>query len=122
MAVLTNGALTAVGWMAHVRRKFDEAQKAHPNRKPNRKPNKGSAASHAVGLIGRLYAVEKRIRHLPAEGRYRVRQDIAKPLLEQFHAWLEKTEPWVVPKSLLGEAVSYALNQWPALQTYLEDG
>ena len=55
-------------------------------------------------------------------GRYRVRQDIAKPLLEQFHAWLKKIEPRVVPKSLLGEAVSYALNQWPALQTYLEDG
>ena len=113
-----NGALTAVGCMAHVRRKFDEAEKAHPKRKPN----KGSAASHAVGLIGRLYAVEKRIRDLPAEGRYRVRQDIAKPLLEQFHAWLKKSEPQVVPKSLLGEAVWYALNEWPALQTYLEDG
>ena len=33
-----------------------------------------------MGLIGRLYAVERRMRELPPEGRYRVRQDIAKPL------------------------------------------
>jgi hypothetical protein len=28
----------------------------------------------------------------------------------------------VVPQSLLGEAVTYALNQWPTLLIYLEDG
>ncbi len=36
--------------------------------------------------------------------------------------WLERTAPRVAPQSLLGEAVNYALNQWPALLTYLEDG
>lgn len=113
-----NAALRAVGCMAHVRRKFDEAEKAHPNRKAKR----GSAANCALGLIGKLYAVEKRIRDLPPEGRYRVRQDIAKPLLEEFHTWLEKTAPRVAPQSLLGEAVTYALNQWPTLLSYLEDG
>lgn len=110
--------LTAVGCMAHVRRKFDEAAKAHPNAKTN----KGSAATRAMAMIGKLYAVEKRIRDLPPAGRYRVRQDTAKPLLDEFHAWLKKTAPRVMPKSLLGEAVSYALNQWPTLTTYLEDG
>jgi transposase len=110
--------LTSVGCMAHVRRKFDEAQKAHPNAKAK----KGSAATRAIAMIGKLYAVEKRIRDLPPEGRYRVRQDIAKGLLDEFHAWLTKTAPRVMPQSLLGEAVSYALNQWPTLTTYLEDG
>lgn len=113
-----NPALSAVGCMAHVRRKFDEAEKAHPNRKAKR----GSAATHAIAMIGKLYAVEKRIRDLPPEGRYRVRQDIAKPLLEEFHQWLQSTAPRVVPQSLLGEAVQYALNQWSTLTTYLEDG
>lgn len=32
------------------------------------------------------------------------------------------TGPRVVPQSLLGGAVNYALNQWPTLLTYLEDG
>ncbi len=110
--------LTALGCMAHVRRKFDEAAKAHPNAKAKR----GSAATRAIALIAKLYAVEKRIRDLPPEGRYRVRQETAKPRLDEFHTWLKKTAPRVMPKSLLGEAVSYALNQWPTLTTYLEDG
>jgi hypothetical protein len=41
--------------------------------------------------------------------------------LEQFYAWLKKTEPRVALQ-MLGEAVGYALSQWPALQTCLEDG
>ena len=58
-----NAALTAVGCMAHVRRKFDEAEKAHPNRKAKN----GSTATRALGLIGKLYAVERRIRDLPPQ-------------------------------------------------------
>jgi transposase len=113
-----NPELIALGCMAHVRRKFDEAAKAHPNAKAN----KGSAATRALAMIGKLYAVERRIRDLPPEGRYRVRREKAKPLLDEFHAWLKRTAPRVMPKSLLGEAVSYALNQWPTLTIYLEDG
>lgn len=77
--------------MAQVRRKFNEVEKA----RPNRKASKGSAASHVKGLIGRLYAVEKRTRDLPSECRCRVRPDVAKPLLEQLHTWLRKSEPRV---------------------------
>ena len=55
--------LTAVGCMAHVRRKFDEAAKAHPNAKAK----KGSAATCAIAMIGKLYAVERRIRDLPPQ-------------------------------------------------------
>lgn len=113
-----NAAITAVGCLAHVRRKFHEAEKAHPNHKAK----KGSAASRALGFIGKLYAVEKRIRDLAPEDRRRVRQDVARPLLDAFHAWLMKTRPRVAPQSLLGEALGYALNQWPTLLTYLEDG
>jgi transposase len=113
-----NTALTAVGCMVHVRRKFHEAEKTHPNHKARQ----GSAASRALGFIGKLYAVEKRTRDLSPEERYRGRQEMAKPLLDTFHAWLVKTRPRVAPKSLLGEAIGYALNQWPTLVTYLEDG
>ena len=86
--------------MAHVRRKFHEAAKAHTNAKAKR----GSAATRAMAMIGKLYAVEKRIRDLPPEGRCRVRQEIAKRLLDEFLAWLTKTAPRVMPRSLLGEA------------------
>ena len=71
-------------------------------------------------VSSKLYAVEKRSRDLPPERRYRLRQEQARPLLDAFHAWLVKTHPRVAPQSLLGEALGYALNQWPTLITYLE--
>ncbi len=42
-----------------------------------------------------------------------MRQDVAKPLLDEFHGWLQKTAPRVAPKSLVGEVVNFASNQWP---------
>lgn len=38
------------------------------------------------------------------------------------HDYLTSAYPRVVPKSPLGVAVSYTLNQWPKLLTYLKDG
>ncbi len=36
--------------------------------------------------------------------------------------WLKKKEKHVTPKSLLGKAVNYCLNQWTGLQNYIMDG
>jgi len=52
------------------------------------------------------------VEELTEEERYAQRQQHAVPLLAEFHDWLVKTEPYVLPKSKIGEAVSYALNQW----------
>ena len=35
---------------------------------------------------------------------------------------LEKLAPRYLPKSSLGQAISYALNQWPALERFLDHG
>ena len=53
---------------------------------------------------------------------YALRQQHAVPLLAEFHDWLLKTEPDVLPKSKIGEAVSYVLNQWGAWTRYCEAG
>jgi hypothetical protein len=39
-----------------------------------------------------------------------MRQDLAVPILGQFHAWLLAQRPEVLPKSPMGEAIDYALN------------
>ena len=39
-----------------------------------------------------------------------------------FADWLADQRPQVLPKSLIGEAVTYATNQWPTLGVYLTDG
>ena len=51
-----------------------------------------------------------------------MRQDLAVPILGQFHAWLTAQRPQVLPKSPMGEAIGYALNNWEALRRYTEAG
>ena len=40
----------------------------------------------------------------------------------QFKTWLDKSSLTVLPQSLLGNAINYALNQWSKLIRYIEDG
>jgi hypothetical protein len=51
-----------------------------------------------------------------------MRRDLAVPILNQFHQWLEAQRPGVLPKSPLAEALGYALNNWAALVRYTEAG
>ena len=50
----------------------------------------------------------------------RLRQEKAKPICNDFFKWLSKKSLHVVPKSLLGKAVNYTLNQWNRLLVYLD--
>jgi hypothetical protein len=44
------------------------------------------------------------------------------PLLMQFKAWLDKSSLTVLPESLVGKAINYAINQWDKFIRYVEDG
>jgi len=70
-----------------------------------------------------LYAVEKEIldEELVGEAVVFRRQARAGPILRAFGAWLEIEQHSALPKSPFGQAVSYALNQWPTLGRYLND-
>jgi hypothetical protein len=46
----------------------------------------------------------------------------SRPILDAIHAWLVAERPKVLPKSPIGEAISYALNHWAALIRPLEAG
>ena len=96
---------------AHARRKFHEARKSDAVR-----------AHHALGVYRMLFALEGSAQALTDEGRRRMRQEIALPILEQFHAWLQAEQLQVLPKSPMREAIQYALNNWTALLRYTEAG
>lgn len=100
---------------AHARRKFMEAKKAQPKGKTGK-------ADVAVGLIGKLYAVERSHRSSDAATRHRNRQERSVPVLKQLHEWLVKAAESVPPKSALGKAVHYALEYWAELSRYVENG
>lgn len=42
--------------------------------------------------------------------------------MQEFKAWLDKTALQVPPKSAIGTAIQYTLNQWDKLQIYLDHG
>jgi transposase len=105
------GGATEVGCWFHARRGFIKAEATDPE-----------LARQAIERIGALFAIEQAAAELSAEDRARMRQLHAAPLLEEFHAWLELTATKVLPKSPMGQAITYTLNQWGALNVYLTDG
>jgi hypothetical protein len=107
----------------HARRKFFDARAVDRLR-----------AEAALAQIGRLYEVEREWteqldgawRDLPREERCAriaaVRQERARPVLEEFFPWLERESPALLPKNPVREAMDYALRQRVALSRYVEDG
>ncbi|MFM0478880.1 IS66 family transposase, partial [Paraburkholderia strydomiana] len=72
--------------------------------------------------IGALYRIEETIRGKPPDERRTHRQEHARPLLDQFHAWLTTTLETLSRKSDTSRAILYALNRWEALTRYCDDG
>jgi transposase len=103
--------VTEVACWAHARRKFYEA-----------KDSAAVEAHAALARIRALYDIESRAKALPSAERAALRQAEAAPLLASFAQWLDDLRPRALPKSPLGQAVTYATNQWTALNVYLTDG
>ena len=56
------------------------------------------------------------------EHAYRLRQVLSRPILDNLHAWLVENKGAVMPQSLIGKAINYALGQWRYLYRYIDDG
>ena len=76
----------------------------------------------AVARIKQLYAIEHEVKELDVAARLALRQTKAVPLLAALKGWLDQLAVTALPKSPLGEAVTYARNQWAALNVYVTDG
>jgi hypothetical protein len=75
-----------------------------------------------LAVIRLLYDVEREAKELDADPRKVMRQQRSTPLLEELHAWLELEQSTVLPKSPMGQAIGYSLNNWDALVRYTADG
>jgi len=123
----SKGKIVEVACNAHARRKFFDVRSTDAAR-----------AHAALAWYRQLYGVEREIKEElerlagtsdPARSALeadtltlRWRQEKAVPVLVQFHAWLEEQVAAVLPKSPIGEAVSYTLRNWQALARYTEAG
>jgi transposase len=106
-----NPALERNGCLAHARRKFYKALE--------------ESFTEAVWFIERireLYGIEDQVRALPPAERQVVRQEQAPTIWEALQKRAQELKPKLLPKSTLGKAVRYFLNEYQALTGYLRDG
>ncbi len=113
-----SGDIVEVGCLMHARRKFYEARSTDPQR-----------SHQALAWIGLLYDVEREAKEREVENyeafvalRHELRAERSRPIFEKFHVWLEAELPQVLPKSVIADAMQYALNHWAALTRPLEAG
>lgn len=103
------------GCMAHVRRKFFDAQS-----------NDQARAGKVLGMIRQLYQIEATARenNYTAVERLTLRQQKAVPIMTALKTYLDQQHQSgrVLPKSAFGIAIRYALGQWWKLERYLDDG
>jgi transposase len=107
-----SGTIYEVSCWAHARRKFHDIHVVHAS----------PTTTEAIARIGALYGIEEQIRGKPVDIRRAVRQDRARPLLDDLHHWMEKTLASLSTKSETAGAIRYALSRWRALTRYVDDG
>lgn len=101
-----------VGCNSHARRKFEYALDSDPVR-----------AARMMVWWGRLYEIERiaRENQYDAKQLLEIRQTQAKPIFAEIRVLLEEYQKQVLPKSPMGKAIGYALNQWDALLRYTDN-
>jgi transposase len=98
-----------VGCWAHARRKFVDAVKVNP---------KDAAAIHMVTRMDALFVVDRHARQqrLSVDERLVLRREHAASWATEIHNECVALRKNALPKSALGQAVTYTLNMWPKLR------
>lgn len=101
------------GCLSHAFRKFEAARHEDAER-----------ADYALAIMKSLFDIEVVAAGLTEDECRELRRRLSKPKLQTLKHWLDEQQqdPTVLPKSDLGKAVGYALNQWDALCLYAGTG
>jgi hypothetical protein len=137
------GCVTEVACWAHARRKFYEARTSDPatsthalayirllydveDEAKERFEQQDVDAEAAERDQGGSRAGEPTLQRSLSAIRLALRREKSVPRLQQFNTWLESQQASrggpVLPKSPMGQAILYAMNQWDALCVYTTDG
>jgi len=105
--------LIPVGCWAHARRKFIDAA-----------DEPGQESQIVIEELRKLYLIERHARDksFGPQERKALRQEMALPILSALRPRLEAMKEKSLPKSPLGKAARYCLNEWESLNRYLEEG
>ena len=100
-----------IACLAHARRYFLKGAKENL-----------PAAVWFITQIRLLYRIENEIRGLTPQERYERRLQEGPPIWKTMKEKAEELKPLLLPRSTLGKAVNYFINEYEALQGYLRDG
>jgi transposase len=104
------GRAKEAGCWCHARRYFVQAL------------DSDKRAALALKWIQDLFMIERESAGNTPEDRLALRIEKSKPILKDLGTWIAETWKSTPPKSPLGRALTYAVNQWTALNRFLEDG
>ena len=104
------------GCWVHMRRTWEDAYKVIPDELRNG----ATITEKGLEYIGKFFKLEKEFADLPADKRFHARLEKSKPITDAFFDWVSSLN--ALPKSALGTAVTYTLNQRPYLENIYLDG
>lgn len=112
---LKGKAVKRAACIAHIRRKYETALKQKPH-----------LAAWYLKIFGKIYRIEATLKEMKADAatKERYRQRYSLPLLKLIHRanlYLRDRKA-ARPAGRLGQAVSYSLNQWEEVLTYIDHG
>jgi transposase len=109
--VVRDQDLSRGGCWSHLRTYFFEARHHHP-----------VEAALALGTIRDLFGIERELHGQTPAQILEDRRLYAKPLVDGFFTWANAQSTVTRPRSMLGEALTYARNQEQALRLFLDHG
>jgi len=104
--------VTEVGCLAHARRKFHELWANHGSQ----------VGEQALKFFQALYDIEREVQDLPADERWRIRQEKSDRVAKALHQWLLQQRQLVPNGSATAKAIDYSLKRWDALTRFIDDG
>ena len=99
---------------AHARRYFEELSRGGCSA--------SAVAIEAMHRWARIYHAEGALAGMDPDDRRRARQQLSKPLWNEFEVWLRLQRTQVPDGSKIAQAIDYSLNAWKALTLHLDDG
>ena len=111
----SNGSIVVAGCWAHLKRKFVDVIKTDP------KNAVGTVAFDGNEQIAKIYHEDNKKKDASEEERLAYRQEVIKPLVDDFFEWAKEREGKVASEGT-NRALKYAINQEKYLREFLNSG
>lgn len=99
------------GCWVHARRGFDKSLDSDP-----------ILSKKALEIFSKIYKHERICKDYTSIERHTYRMKHTYPLTQELKTWIDEQSIKVLPKSPIGKAMTYCINQWPKLMACFEDG